>query len=210
MRLLSALSLLLLALKCWAVPSVDQVQRWESAEIRPAALMRLDKTVFLFQRTQSRYETIQNARADGVPAAVLFCLHYREADNSFACSLAQGDPLTHRSIHVPRGRIPDVNPPYTWEQCALDAVYNVDRLQGPWVSIQWGLDKMEFYNGSGYRKQGIASPYLWSGMTIYARGKYVEDGRFDRMAVDGQLGCAAILKRMQARGICFAFLGGPK
>jgi lysozyme family protein len=102
---------------------------------------------------------------------------------------------------VPAGRIPNIDPPYTWEQCAEDAVYNVDRLQGGWDDLQIALDKIELYNGSGYRRQGINSPYLWSGTTLYSRGKYVEDGRFSAAALDQQLGCSAILKRMIERGV---------
>jgi lysozyme family protein len=60
---------------------------------------------------------------------------------------------------------------------------------------------MESFNGFGYRRHGLASPYLWSGTSLYLRGKYVSDGRFDPLALDGQLGCCAILKRMLSRGL---------
>jgi lysozyme family protein len=47
----------------------------------------------------------------------------------------------------------------------------------------------------------IPSPYLWSGTTVYERGKYVADGRFSAIAVDKQIGCAAILKELHRRKI---------
>jgi hypothetical protein len=80
MKQLSAIFLtLLLAFTAngWSVPHVDQVARWNAAEVRPENRMALDKLVFLYQRTQSRYEAIEKLRSDGVPDMVLFCLHYR-------------------------------------------------------------------------------------------------------------------------------------
>ena len=145
-------------------------------------------------------------RANGVPAAVAFCLFYREADNNMADSPAQGDPLTHLSVNEPRGRIPGKKPPFTWIACAEDAYYVVDRLDlCNWRDTKSALDKIESFNGFGYRSHNIAAPYLWAGTSLYARGKYVRDGRFDPLAVDRQLGVAAILKRMQERGIALPF-----
>lgn len=183
-----------------------QVARWSSARINPARSIELDKKVALFLRSRERYRSIETMRKNGVPSTILFGLHYREADNSFSCSLAQGDPLTHRSRNVPRGRLPYKAPPYTWEECAIDAVYHVDRLDlSDWKRIGSGLEAIENYNGAGYRRRGIPSPYVWAGTSAYERGKYVSDGRFSPTAVDRQLGVAAILKRMQTRGITTPF-----
>lgn len=187
----------------------DQEARWMSAAINPKSTIALDADVSLYRRLSPRYLRVEVIRLNGVPAPVIFCLHQRESSGSFMCSLAQGDPLTHRSRHVPRGRIPNVDPPYTWEQCAFDALYVVDRLdRKDWCYLSPRMDAIEGYNGFGYRSRGIPSPYLWSGTSIYTRGKFTRDGHFDRMAIDGQLGCAAILKRMQERGI-FIFCNEP-
>jgi len=185
---------------------VDQAARWKAAELCPQDAIRLDKAVALYQRTASRYEAVQKMRADGVPAPVIFCLHYRESGNNFTRHLHEGSPLTHRTRDVPRGRLPGIEPPYTWEQSAEDAIYVCDRLQGDWRSLAASLQRMEGYNGYGYRRRGVPSPYLWAGTTLYGRGKFVADGRFNRTALDAQLGCAAILKRMAQRGIKLAFL----
>jgi len=80
-----------------------------------------------------------------------------------------------------------------------------DKLQGPWTDVPWSLDKIERYNGWGYRKLGVPSPYLWSGTDIYTAGKYVSDGHYSSAAIDQQLGCVAILKRMQEKGIDIKF-----
>ena len=82
----------------------------------------------------------------------------------------------------------------------------MDRLDRcEWHQLAPALDKIESFNGFGYRNHGIAAPYLWSGTTLYARGKYVSDGRFDPLAVDKQMGVAAILKRFEERGISLPF-----
>lgn len=195
------LFLIFAALAGWARGGVDQDARWRAASLRPASLLQLDKAVALYQRTAGRYQAVEAMRPDGVPAAVIFCLHYRESSNSFADHLHEGSPLTHRTRYVPKGRIPGVEPPYTWEQSAQDAIYVCDRLQGDWSRLDVDLYRMEAYNGLGYRRIGIPSPYLWSGTSIYTRGKYTGDGRFDPLAVDAQMGCAAILKRMAERGL---------
>jgi lysozyme family protein len=208
MRLAAAI---LLALAGFALASpVDQAARWEAAKLRPEKSIALDKAVWLYQRTAARYEKVTAMRANGVPAPVLFCLHMRESDNSFSCSLAQGDPLTHRSRNVPRGRIPDKEPPYEWITCAEDAVYVVDRLDlKDWKTVQGAMDAITRYNGWGPEAHGVPSGYVWAGTTIYgtgsARGKYIADGRWSATAVDGQLGCAAVLKRMRERGISLHF-----
>ena len=199
------------ALCCFTTASgqtPDQIARWDSAQLNSARTVELDKTVALYERLALRYQRVQAMRTNGVPAPVVFCLHYREADNLFTSSLAQGDPLTHRSVHMPRGRIPGKNPPYTWEEAAADALYapELDHLDTHnWRTVQTAFDAIEGYNGLGYRAHGIASPYLWAGTSIYTRGKFASDGRFDRLAVDRQLGCAAILLRMRTRGSALPF-----
>jgi lysozyme family protein len=190
-----------------AVASVDQVARWHSAEIRKADIIRLDKLVDRYRRTKSRYDRIPDPNS-GLPApsSVLFCLHYRESDNDFRAHAHNGDPLTHRTRNDPAGRLPNKRPPYTFEQSAEDAYYVCDKLQlTNWSSVQSALDRTERFNGYGYRSHGIAAPYNWSGTNLYTRGKFPRDHYFDPMAVDKQLGVAAILKRMIDRGIEIPF-----
>ncbi len=189
----------------------DQAGRWQSAEIRPQARMRVDKAVFLYQRTASRYQRIERLRNPGAPAPVLFCLHLRESGADFTCHPHEGSPLTHRTRDVPKGRIPaPAQPPFTWEQSAEDAYYVCDRLDLPnWRNLSVALQSIESFNGTGYQRfhPTIPSPYLWAGTTVYSRGKYVNDGRFDPLAVDAQLGCAVVLKRMQELGMQLPFDG---
>lgn len=179
-----------------------QLLRWESAKVRPEWQARVDAALRQFERDKARYERVEKMRANGVPALVVFALHGRESTWSFNRHLHEGSPLTHRTRYVPKGR-PLGNPPFTWEQSAEDALYKLKDLENKvdWKSMPHTLAAIERFNGMGYWKyhREVPSPYVWNGTTVARRGKYVSDGRFDRYAVDKQIGCAAILLRDRNR-----------
>lgn len=182
----------------------DQEARWQAARLDPHFSIALDMESIRFKRLVGRYQKITDMRKNGVPAAIIYCLHQRESSGSFLCHPHEGSPLTQRTRFVPRGRLPNVPPPYTFEQSAEDAYYVVDRLdQVEWPKRSAALQGIESFNGLGYQKYhpDVPSPYLWSGTTVYVRGKYTGDGKFDHAARDKQLGCAAILKSFEQRGL---------
>lgn len=188
-----------------SLPSVQRT-RWNNAKIKPVFEIAVNKAVMRYMNTRTRYETVEKMRSNGVPAPILFCLHLRESDNDFTAHPHEGSSLLHRTRYVPKGRLPaPKEPPYKWEVSAEDAYYVADRLQGNWIDLIYAFDAMERFNGMGYRKRGILSPYVYSGTQYYDSGKFVADGRFSASAVDKQLGCLAILKRMQQKGIHIAF-----
>lgn len=108
-----------------------------------------------------------------------------------------GDPLMARTVQVPRGR--PVAPPangkcYTWAESAADAYAGMANV--PWLDLGASLWALERFNGFGYRKQNINSPYLWSYTDQYRKGKYVADGKFDPEAVSKQCGIVPIMKTL--------------
>jgi lysozyme family protein len=115
----------------------------------------------------------------------------RESNFNFSCSLAQGDPWDKPSTHVPKNR----GPFKSFEEAADDAFLRCP----PYLAknTQWAfpasLTALEAYNGLGYYKRGLPSPYIWSGTDQYQKGKYVSDGRFDPNVVDKQLGAAGLI-----------------
>ena len=139
-----------------------------------------------------RYKAVsENAR---VPWQVIGVIHQREASGNFSCHLHNGDPLTARTFHVPADRPAIGKPPFSWEYSALDAL-NLDKMYAvDWNDLDAALDRIERFNGIGYRKHGINSPYVWAGTNHYTKGKYVSDGHFDPDYVDKQPGCAGMLK----------------
>lgn len=183
-----------------AAPRGMQETRWHAAELRPEWRSRIEAAVDRYRSTRGRYAEIEAMRSPGVPARVVFVLHGRESTWSFAKHLHEGSPLSGRTRWVPKGRPRHGSPPYTFEESAEDALYRLKDMESwDWSTLESLLQNIERYNGLGYQRyhKDVPSPYLWSGTTIYSRGKYVADGRFSRLAVDKQLGCAAILKRFR-------------
>lgn len=177
-----------------------QEDRWAKAKLRPEKLGEVTRIVERIHANRSRYAEV--AKKTGVPAHVIASLHNMEASGSFQKHLHEGSPLTTRTRWVPKGRPTWGKPPFRWEDSAADALY-YDRME----RVQWGdlgkaLYACEAYNGTGYLRYhpDVPTPYLWSGTTLYVRGKYTVDGKWDRMAVSQQIGVAAIWKRMIQRG----------
>lgn len=116
-------------------------------------------------------------------------------DAGFKLSIAQGDRWDRVSINVPRGR----GPFDSWFEAADDALIKCAPYMAQWKNWTMGgaLTISMKYNGIGYFLKGIPNPYLFSGTTLYTRGKYVRDGVFDPNAVSAQIGIAALLLGMQ-------------
>lgn len=154
-------------------------------------------------KNKDRYQYIE--RQTKIPWYVIGSIHLLESSGNFVTHLHNGDLLKNgRTIHVPKGR-PIERPLngsiYTWEESAVDAIgmkYNPDLN---YTDIYDCLYFLESYNGLGYRKHGINTPYLWAGSNQYIMGKYVSDGYFDINAISKQIGCAVIIKRLTENGL---------
>src|ERR1700719_3756853 len=192
----------LYALKDLTPLKTANLARWHKMVIHPAFLPAFNHVAERLIVSKSRYQTVEAKTK--VPWHVIAVIHEREASQSWAANLAQGDPWGKRSIHVPRGR----GPFKSWEDAAIDALVNCPPLTAKntdW-SVGGALVALEEYNGLGYEQyHHIASPYLWSGTSEYIKGKYVADGHFDPEAVDHQLGCSGLLSRIQALDSSAAF-----
>lgn len=157
---------------------------------------RFGMNVMISQIRTNKPRYLKAAAPIGCPWYLVACLHAMESSLRFDCHLLNGDPLTARTVHEPPGRIPGVNPPYTWEQGADDAL----RLKGFDKIKTWDIPtilfELESYNGLGYREwhPTVLSPYLWSKTNKYKIGKYRSDGKFDPNLVSQQIGCVPILK----------------
>lgn len=172
-------------------------QLFNTCVINPKNYPAVDTCVDRIVQSRPRYEAV-SARL-GAPWYFIGILHNMECSCRFDQHLHNGDPLTARTSHVPKGYPKTGNPPFSWEGSAEDAL----RLKGldKWTdwSVPAMLFKMEQYNGFGYRRFGIHSPYLWSFSNQYTRGKFTSDGIFDPNAVSKQIGGAVLLRRMSER-----------
>lgn len=174
--------------------SVDYQQLYDSMVINPSKVSALDKLIAKISANKSKYETV--TFVINVPWQVIAAIHYRESSCSFNHHLHNGDSLTARTVHVPAGRPLEGEPPYTWEESAIDAL----TMQGLHKVKDWSIGntllRLEKYNGLGYKGKGLPSPYIWSWTNQYKAGKYVADGKFDPKVVDAQCGVAAIVKKL--------------
>ena len=175
-----------------------------ACEINPTHFQQVDNIIKKIQANSARY--LKVADLSGVPWYVVAVIHNMESSLDFTKHLHNGDPLTQRTIHVPAGRPKAGNPPFTWEESAVDAL-SMKNFDSDW-SLPATLKKLEDYNGTGYRKYHptVNTPYLWSGSNQYTSGKYVADGDFSSTAISNQIGAAVILKRMMDQGIIPPFL----
>ena len=133
----------------------------------------------------------------GIPWWFIGVIHSLESTFSMSQHLHNGDPLTARTVNVPKGRPETGSPPFSWRDSALDAL-KYGKLDGhrDW-SIGAALDRLEKYNGLGYRNQELVSPYLWSYSHYYEKGKYVSDGTFDATVVSKQCGGATLIRYLE-------------
>jgi lysozyme family protein len=190
-----------------AVPQLDRALRDEYerlftlCKVRAERTQAVDTIVDRLVAAKPRYAKLETAL--GTPWYVPAVIHSLESGRRFDRHLHNGDPLTNRTTHVPAGRPPRGNPPFTWEASARDAL----ELKGLQLWHDWSVAgvmfKLEQYNGWGYRQfhPGVLSPYLWSFSQHYQKGKYVADGRFDPSAVSAQCGAAVLLRRMVDRDL---------
>lgn len=153
----------------------------------------------MMRNAKARYEDVGGKVA--VPWYFIAAIHALEASFNFRAHLHNGDyPLTARTRQVPAGRPLTWLPPADWESSAKDAL----KLLGFANQSDWSLERtlyrLEAYNGFGYRKLGVASPYLWSYSTHYTGGKFVSDGTFNAKARSQQCGAAVMLKLLADAG----------
>lgn len=181
----------------------DNARRWSQMKILRGAEMDKVAARLIAPGAKSRYKEIESAT--GVPWPVIAVIHEREASQNFLANIAQGDPFDRVSIHVPKGR----GPFPSFKAAAIDALTNCAPYASRWSvwTIGGALTLLEQYNGIGYYKRGLPSPYIWSGTDQYVSGKYVADGVFDPNVVDRQLGCAGLLKAMMQMDQTITFTG---
>jgi len=173
----------------------EYARLFQTARLRPDRTAAVHALAGRMTRPEnwSRYAHV--AVATAVPPHVIALLHALEAGLDFRSHLHNGDPLTARTVRVPKGRPLDGQPPFTWEESARDALTLKKLPQWTDWSLAGIAYVLEGYNGFGYRlyHPEVKSPYLWSATIAYTAGKYVADGSWSATAVSKQCGAMALL-----------------
>ncbi len=169
---------------------------FERLSIRPEWRGRVDVAARRILSLRRRYETV--AATTKVPWFVIALFHMRESDFDFSTHLHNGDSLKRRTVQVPAGRPKQPDPPYGWEESAIDAL-RWDRLD---LVADWSVAGIayaaETYNGFGPRKRGRKSGYLWAGSNVYDGGKFIADRKWNAAHWDTQLGVMTVLSHLMA------------
>jgi len=179
--------------------SSEYKQLFDSCIIKPEKYPEIDRYIQNIVTGKPQYKAVE--ATVNVPWYFVGIVHNLEGSSKFNAHLHNGDPLTARTTHVPKGRPKTGNPPFTWKVSAVDAL----QLQGLDKWKDWSIGGMLFqferYNGFGYRSKGINSPYLWSYSNHYIKGKYAADGLYNPNLVSKQCGAAVLLRRMSEKQI---------
>jgi lysozyme family protein len=171
------------------------LKQFKACHIKPEHAAEVNAEAARITINRRRYDAVA-ANFAALPWWVIGIIHSMECGLSLKQHLHNGDPLTSRTVQVPKGRPTVGRPPFTWEESAIDAI-EFDKLDKckDWTPGS-ALENFENYNGTGYRKRGVPSPYLWSFTDQYRNGKYTGDGKYDPLAVSKQCGCAALMKAL--------------
>ncbi len=145
----------------------------------------------IFSENKEKYKKIESAT--GIPAELVCAIHYRESGCNFNTYLHNGDPLGKPTVHVPKGKFFN-----DWTSAAIDALKSGHYGKVSRDDLNSQLEFAERYNGLGYRKRGLMSPYVWSGTDKYTQGMYVADGKFAPTKKDPRVGVAAALDSLYA------------
>lgn len=173
---------------------------FNTCEIRPAGAAGVQRIVDELVSNSGPYQEVEATL--GIPWFFVAAIHNMESSLNFKAHLHNGDPLTRRTVQEPKGRPKNGQPPFTWQESAIDAL----ALKGLGSRTDWSLAGMlyqlERYNGFGYRiyHPHVRSPYLWCQSNHYTSGKYVRDGVWSDTAVSKQCGAAVLLRRLAEMG----------
>lgn len=187
---------------------IDYVSLFMTAILtqEPKRTKELDRICDAIITNQMIYKKVE--KETQVPWYCVAVIHYRESNQSFKLHLHNGDPLTARTVHVPKGRPFKGKAPFKWSDSAIDA------LHGVWKPEIWNmkttLEFLERYNGLGYQRFHIYSPYLWDYTNYYTRGLFTFDGSFNSVEKESRAGCVAIIKTLQEKGALAEFPGVPE
>lgn len=184
------------------VPLTEQLKKeytrlYITQTLRPEKVEEIESVINKIIAGKPRYMAVSQKTL--VPWFLIGIIHYLEGNCNFARHLHNGDPLTSRTVNAPAGRPVKGNPPFSWEESAIDSLHFQEWDSWRDWSIPGTLYKLELYNGFGSRRHGVATPYLWAGTTFYIKGKYVLDGKWNANKVSDQIGAATLLYQMSRR-----------
>lgn len=170
---------------------MDYIDLYNRLVINPSVAQQVFQIATEIRKEKRYFEVEQDS---GVSASLVGAIHQLESGRNFNTHLHNGDPLNSKTRRSPVGR-PLGKPPFTWLESAIDAV-DYDDLTLSSSKAEQCKSAIK-YNGLGYEKHGVVSPYGFAGSQFYKRGKYTSDGKYNPRTVSTQIGVCLILKEIE-------------
>lgn len=173
--------------------SLDYYKRlYETVEIIPAKLDQVRRETTRIMTGLTAYKTVE--AKTGIPWVFPACIHELEADCNFRLQILNGEPWDRVTHLVPKG----LGPWGSWADATVYALKPLDEISD-WT-VQQCLLQWERWNGGGYRRRGLNSPYLWAGCNHgVGVGYYTSDGKYSATAVSKQIGAGVLLWYLKHR-----------
>jgi lysozyme family protein len=171
-----------------ANPDFEELAKIVSVDTEQNKRDYLKDIVIKVLKNKSRY--LNAEKLTGVPWKLIAAIHFKESSLDFDCMIHNGEPLNIKSRIVPIG----VGPFETWEASVVDSFKREgsDKVDN-WTFAQQ-LKFAEKYNGLGYRKHNIYSPYVFGFTNLSEeKGGYPKDHVWDSSYPYKRPGVAAII-----------------
>ena len=178
-----------------AIPA-ELEELFSSVEVNQSKAAAINLVVDKIIENKRRYKIVSDQL--GVPWYFVATVHALENNLDFERHL-NGDPLSARTVHIPKDRPTEGTPPFTWEASAIDTLKLTRLNVSADGTIGQVLYALETYYGLGYRRRQIRTPFLWACTNHEMPGRLI-GSYFDPKATFGFCGGAAILKTLATRG----------
>jgi len=183
--------------------SLDYYKRlYETVEIIPGRLDQVRRETDRIMSGMTAYKTAE--AKSGVPWVFPACIHELEADCNFRLQILNGEPWDRKTRMVPKG----LGPWDSWADATVYAFQKKRKDDPTWKpldelsdwTVQQCLLQWERWNGGGYRRRGLNSPYLWAGCNHgVGVGYYTSDGKYSPTASSKQIGAGVLLWYLKHR-----------
>src|SRR5438132_1657335 len=122
---------------------------FDTCSIKPEKAADVDACVNRILKGKQHYDIVSSRT--NIPWYFIGIIHNMECSCDLNTHLHNGDPLTKRTSHVPKGFPKNGEPPFKWEDSAEDALRLKALDQWNDWSVPGILFQFERYNGFGYR-----------------------------------------------------------